>query len=237
MNAKYKKIIFLLLLLAGCATTSLLSSDKEELAPAASFSRAGVQSAGDKRSGKAQGKTIRVQVSGAVLEPGIYDLPADSRAEAAIAAAGGLTENADTERVNMVRKLRDGMLLKVPALKAGGGKKPTQRVAGAAGAFGKKSAAGSAADAYGKNTSGNAANAYGKRGASKVSAQGSVGRVRINSASASELQSLPGVGPALAQRIIAERSRGRFASAEDLLRVSGIGKAKLEKMRAYVEVD
>lgn len=221
MNAKYKKIIFLLLLLAGCAATSLLSSDKEEPAPAASFSRAGVQSAGDKRSGKAQGETIRVQVSGAVLEPGIYNLPADSRAEAAIAAAGGLTEAADTERVNMVRKLRDGMLLQVPALKAGGEKKAAQRVAGASG---------NAADAYGKN-------AADKRGGSKVSAQGSAGRVRINSASASELQSLPGVGPALAQRIIAERSRGRFASAEDLLRVSGIGKAKLEKMRAYVEVD
>lgn len=222
MNAKYKKIIFLLLLLAGCAATSLLSSDKEEFAPAASFSSAGVQGAGGQRSGKAQGKTIRVQVSGAVLEPGIYDLPADSRAEAAIAAAGGLTEAADTERVNMVRKLRDGMLLKVPALKAGGGKKAAQRVAGGA--------SGNAADAYGKN-------AAAKRGASKSDAQGSAGRVRINSASASELQSLPGVGPALAQRIIAERSRERFASAEDLLRVSGIGKAKLEKMRAYVEVD
>lgn len=221
MNAKYKKIIFLLLLLAGCAATSLLSSDKEELAPAASFSSAGVQSAGGQRSGKTQGKTIRVQVSGAVLEPGIYDLPADSRAETAIAAAGGLTEDADTERVNMVRKLRDGMLLKVPALKASGGKKAAQRAAGASG---------NAADAYGKN-------AADKRGGSKVSAQGSAGRVRINSASASELQSLPGVGPALAQRIIAERSRRRFASAEDLLRVSGIGKAKLEKMRAYVEVD
>lgn len=221
MNAKYKKIIFLLLLLAGCAATSLLNSDKEELAPAASFSSAGVQGAGGQRSGKTQGKTIRVQVSGAVLEPGIYDLPADSRAEAAIAAAGGLTEAADTERVNMVRKLRDGMLLKVPVLKAGGGKKAAKRVAGASG---------NAANAYGKN-------AADKRGGSKVSAQGSAGRVRINSASASELQSLPGVGPALAQRIIAERSRERFASAEDLLRVSGIGKAKLEKMRAYVEVD
>ena len=221
MNAKYKKIIFLLLLLAGCTATSLLSSDKEELAPAASFSSAGVQSAGGQRSGKTQGKTIRVQVSGAVLEPGIYDLPADSRAEAAIAAAGGLTEAADTERVNMVRKLRDGMLLQIPALKAGGGKKATQRDAGASG---------NAANAYGKN-------AAAKRGGSNVSAQGSAGRVRINSASVSELQSLPGVGPALAQRIIAERSRGRFASAEDLLRVSGIGKAKLEKMRAYVEVD
>lgn len=227
MNAKYKKIIFLLLLLAGCAGTSLLSSDKEELAPAASFSSAGVQSAGGQRSGKTQGKTIRVQVSGAVLEPGIYDLPADSRAEAAIAAAGGLTEAADTERVNMVRKLRDGMLLQVPALKAGGGKKAAKL---AAGASGKKAASGNAANAHGKN-------AADKRGGSKSDAQGSAGRVHINSASASELQSLPGVGPALAQRIIAERSRGRFASAEDLLRVSGIGKAKLEKMRAYVEVD
>lgn len=223
MNAKYKKIIFLLLLLAGCAATSLLSSDKEELAPAASFSSAGMQGAGSQRFGKTQGKTIRVQVSGAVLEPGIYDLPADSRAEAAIAAAGGLTEAADTERVNMVRKLRDGMLLQVPALKAGGEKKAAQRVAGAG-------ASGNAVNAYGKN-------AAAKRGGSKVSAQGSAGRVRINSASVSELQSLPGVGPALAQRIIAERSRGRFVSAEDLLRVSGIGKAKLEKMRAYVEVD
>ena len=229
MNAKYKKIIFLLLLLAGCAATSLLSSEKEELAPAASFSSAGVQSAGGQRSGKAQGKTIRVQVSGAVLEPGIYDLPADSRAEAAIAAAGGLTEAADTERVNMVRKLRDGMLLQVPALKAGGGKKAAQRVADT-GASGKKAVAGNAANTSGKN-------ATDKRGGSKSDAQGSAGRVRINSASASELQSLPGVGPALAQRIIAERSRERFASAEDLLRVSGIGKAKLEKMRAYVEVD
>lgn len=223
MNAKYKKIIFLLLLLAGCAGTSLLSSDKEELAPAASFSSAGVQSADGQRSGKTQGKTIRVQVSGAVLEPGIYNLPADSRAEAAIAAAGGLTEAADTERVNMVRKLRDGMLLQVPAQKAGGGKKAAQRAAGAAGASGKKVAAGSVSDAFGKNRAD-------KR-------DGSAGRVRINSASVSELQSLPGVGPTLAQRIIAERSRGRFASAEDLLRVSGIGKAKLEKMRAYVEVD
>ena len=62
-------------------------------------------------------------------------------------------------------------------------------------------------------------------------------RVRINSASVSELQQLPGIGPALAQRIVETRSRGRFASVEDLLRVPGIGKAKLAKLRDYVEVD
>ena len=62
-------------------------------------------------------------------------------------------------------------------------------------------------------------------------------RVRINSAGVSELQQLPGIGPALAQRIVETRNSGRFASVEDLLRVPGIGKAKLAKLRDYVEVD
>lgn len=57
---------------------------------------------------------MRVQVSGAVLEPGIYDVPANCRVEEAIAAAGGMTENADSERVNLVRKVRDGMQIRVP---------------------------------------------------------------------------------------------------------------------------
>ena len=61
--------------------------------------------------------------------------------------------------------------------------------------------------------------------------------VRINSASAGELQQLPGIGPALAQRIVETRNSGRFTSVEDLLRVPGIGKAKLAKLRDYVEVD
>lgn len=61
--------------------------------------------------------------------------------------------------------------------------------------------------------------------------------VRINSASAGELQQLPGIGPALAQRIVETRKGGRFTSADDLLRVPGIGKAKLAKLRNYVEVD
>lgn len=62
-------------------------------------------------------------------------------------------------------------------------------------------------------------------------------RVRINSASAGELQQLPGIGPALAQRIVETRNSGRFTNADDLLRVPGIGKAKLAKLRDYVEMD
>lgn len=114
MQSNHKKIIFIAVLLAGCAVTSFMSSKDKD----ASLPVAPVQSASTQRTAKkAQSETIRVQVTGAVLEPGIYELPAGSRAEAAIAAAGGLTADADTERVNMVRKLRDGVLLRVPAFK------------------------------------------------------------------------------------------------------------------------
>lgn len=73
MQAKAKKIIFLAILLTGCIITSLISTnDKEKALPGGSS----LQSAQCAVASKAQqAKTVRVQVSGAVLEPGIYDLP------------------------------------------------------------------------------------------------------------------------------------------------------------------
>lgn len=63
------------------------------------------------------------------------------------------------------------------------------------------------------------------------------GRVRINLASATEIEQLPGVGPVLAARIVAHREAfGPFATVEDLLDVSGIGEAKLASMREAVVV-
>ncbi len=61
--------------------------------------------------------------------------------------------------------------------------------------------------------------------------------INLNTAGLAELDSLPGIGPTLAQRIIDERERhGPFARVEDLLRVSGIGPAVLEKIRDLVTV-
>ncbi len=59
-------------------------------------------------------------------------------------------------------------------------------------------------------------------------------RININTASAQRLEELPGIGPAMAQRIVAERSVRKFSSVEDLERVKGIGPKKLEKIRPYV---
>ena len=58
------------------------------------------------------------------------------------------------------------------------------------------------------------------------------GPVNINTASAEELDTLPGIGPAMAQRIIEFReTEGAFTSIEDIKKVKGIGEAKFEKMK------
>jgi len=62
-----------------------------------------------------------------------------------------------------------------------------------------------------------------------------VGRIDPNRASASELMRLPGIGPALAGRIVADRDQnGAFRSPEALLRVRGIGPKTLERIRGYL---
>ena len=218
MQAKAKKLIFIAILLTGCIITSLISTnDKAKALPGGSS----LQSAqGAVASKAAQAKTVRVQVSGAVLEPGIYDLPASCRVKEAIVAAGGLTENADSERVNLVRKVRDGMQIRVPVQKAARTNSTQRKNAQAKSGLGE-----SASGKSGSNKAGSGRNSS------------MMQSVRINSASAGELQQLPGIGPALAQRIVETRNRGRFTSTEDLLRVPGIGKAKLAKLRDYVEVD
>lgn len=60
--------------------------------------------------------TLRVQVDGAVLNPGIYQLPEGARVEDAIKYAGGLRADADTSKLNMVAKLKDGQRITVPTI-------------------------------------------------------------------------------------------------------------------------
>ncbi len=73
----------------------------------------------------------------------------------------------------------------------------------------------------------------GQAGAGQGAGQGAAqattqGKLNINSASAAELETLPGIGPSTAQKIVSERTaNGSFKSVDDLMRVSGIGEKKL----------
>lgn len=152
---------------------------------------------------------VLVHVTGAVRKPGLVSLSTGARVVDAVAAAGGLTEDADPARINLARPVTDGEQLAVP------------RVGEAAPA----AAPGTAGDAAGGGTAVGAA----------PGAAGAV--VNLNTASQAELETLPRIGPALAQRILDYRqSNGRFAQPTDLLKVSGIGQKLFDGLKDRVTV-
>lgn len=140
--------------------------------------------------------SILVHVTGAVRTPGLVSLGPGARVVDAVAAAGGMADDADPAAINLARPVADGEQLMVRRVgeSPGGG-------AGVTGAEGS--------------------------GAAPVA-----GPVNLNTASAAELETLPRIGPALAQRILDWRqANGRFAQASDLLKVSGIGQKLFDGLK------
>jgi competence protein ComEA len=72
--------------------------------------------------------------------------------------------------------------------------------------------------------------------APSVRAPAQPSRVDLNRASAEDLESLPGIGPAIAARIVAAREEQMFTSLDDLVRVRGIGAATIERLRPHASV-
>ena len=164
---------------------------------------------------------VQVYVSGAVAKPGLYEVPAGSRAAAAIAAAGGMTLEANADKVNLAKLLKDGMQVNVPRLNAK--QLREQRSVAVAGEI--------AVTAGGNNSV--VGNSSAVTGSAKAK---TMGKVSLNTASAAELKVLPGVGDVTAQRIVEYRDSHRFASIEEIMQVKGIGKAKFAKMQPYLEL-
>lgn len=159
----------------------------------------------------------QVHVSGAVLGPGLVRLPPGARAAEAVAAAGGLAADADPAAVNLAAPVADGQQLHVPAL--GTAAPPAQAISPAAGA---PAALGGIAPASAVG----GAPALGAAGAGPAGGA----PVDLNQADAAELERLPGVGPALAARILQHRqSHGPFRDVQGLLEVSGIGQKTLDR--------
>ena len=157
---------------------------------------------------------IVVDVDGAVAHPGLYKLPPDSRVQAALAAAGGLSPQADAHRSNRAAKLHDGQKLYV--LSQGESTPPL-------------------AASSGQGCEGQACTSA-EGGLSGSDPEGQ-GLVNINTANAAQLTQLPGVGPAIAQKIIDYRTaNGPFTSVDDLTKVPGIGAAKLAQIKSHARV-
>ena len=173
--------------------------------------------------------TVRVHVAGAVNNPGVYTLPAQGRAVDAIAAASGAAADADLDRVNLAGALSDGVQIYVPHRGETAAPAQIQPNGGTANAG-----------------QGNAANGASQGGTQPQpartltpagNAQKGSAPVNINTATAEELQTLPRIGPAMAQRIIAWReAHGGFRSVDELDAVPGIGPSMLENLRPLVTI-
>ena len=183
--------------------------------------------------------TVRVHVAGAVNNPGVYTLPAQGRAVDAIAAASGAAADADLDRVNLAGALSDGVQIYVPHRGETAAPAQIQPNGGTANA-------GQGTAANGASQNGTAQNGAAQSGAQPqpartLTASGSAQKgstpVNINTATAEELQTLPRIGPAMAQRIIAWReAHGGFRSVDELDAVPGIGPSMLENLRPLVTV-
>ncbi|MFJ7294038.1 helix-hairpin-helix domain-containing protein [Streptomyces collinus] len=176
-----------------------------ERGPGAAGMPAGAPSGAASGSDKAGTAAIVVDVSGKVRDPGIHRLPAGSRVADALHAAGGVKPGTNTDGLNRARFLVDGEQVIV------GGPAPV----GGTGAGG--TAPGSAA------------------GAAAGAAAAPAAPVPLNTATADQLDTLPGVGPVLAQHIIDYRTQhGGFRSVDELREVNGIGDRRFADLRNLV---
>lgn len=176
---------------------------------------------------------------GAVLRPRVYRVAEGARVRDLIERAGGLAPEADIADVNLAARLIDGTTLTIGARRVAG-----QRVIGEDtglnpsaylhSGHGVDYAPAPLPAAAGTDTPD--AEIGGGAGIAKKPKAPS-GPVNLNTADAEALATLPGIGPALASRIVAYRTQQAFSSVEDLAQVPGIGPKKLDAVRAYATVE
>jgi competence protein ComEA len=147
--------------------------------------------------------SLVIDVAGEVRRPGVYHLPAGSRADAAVQLAGGVTTHAERAAVNLAMPLHDGQQVVVP-------RHGVAPVASAgAGAAGGNAAPPGAAPAQ---------------------------PISLSTATVEQLDTLDGIGPTLAARIVQYRdAHGGFKSVDELRQVSGIGDKRFAALRKAVQ--
>jgi competence protein ComEA len=144
-----------------------------------------------------------VYVTGAVIQPGVYTLPINSRVNDAIQVAGGPAAGADLSLMNLAAPLKDGERIWVP-------NQPTDTTTP------------SLSPIINQPTTENPSQNH---------------PLNLNTATQAELETLPGIGPSRAQKIIAYRAaNGLFMATEDLLKIDGISNGIFTKIKDLIAV-
>ena len=152
---------------------------------------------------------IAVHIMGAVKNEGIVELNEGARVSDAINSAGGLAEDADMSKINLAYVLEDGVKIRIPSIND----EHTEEYITTDGVEIVESSS---------QTTQNGGNSKS-------------GLININTANETELDSLPGIGPSIAAKIINYREEnGAFASIEDIKNVNGIGDSKFEELKDLI---
>ena len=153
-------------------------------------------------------KYITVDISGEVNKPGVYRIKEEDRLNDLIIMAGGLTEEADIDRINRARFLSDGAKVYIPSINEKSLDLPLDH-----------------------NSGDETGNDYLKEDSS------SKGKVNINTASQKDLETIPSIGPITAEKIIRYRETiSKFQSIEDIMNVPGIGEKTFENIKDYISI-
>jgi len=151
---------------------------------------------------------VAVHVIGAVPRPGLYEFPEGARVQDAIDAAGGVLTEANVNAINLAALLEDGQQLDIPY---NDGFVPPAP---------------------------NTTTLVLPSSTEVPTSDPNVDLVNINTASLEELDTLPGIGPTTAQKIIDYRTtNGPFATIEDIMNVSGIGISTFDGMKDLISVN
>lgn len=163
--------------------------------------------------GTAGSAIIYVDIGGEVNAPGVYELSEGTRLFQLIEKAGGLTDDADIDVINRAETVYDGQKILIAS---------TEETMNSA-----EKAASNAATEIGGGIAADSNSAY-SSGDSKVN---------INTAGSVDLQTIPGIGPSKAERIIEYRSsNGYFKSIEDIKNISGIGDKTFDNIKKYITI-
>ena len=147
--------------------------------------------------------TIKIHIAGAIKNPGIIELEENARIADAVEKAGGMTEEANIEKINLAYQVKDGQKIYIPSIYDIG---ETEIITNEAG----------------EKIIENEENS-------------SESLININTATETELETLPGIGPSTALKIVKYRKEnGNFKKIEEIKNVSGIGEAKYEKIKEYI---
>lgn len=239
-----KILVLVVLILMGACAVFKQSTDEVEVDRKEYFEK--IEEAVTKERAP---KLIEIYITGAVARPGIYKARAGTKVREVLPLAGGFLPNADLTKLNLIRKCRDGLHIRVPYIRVKKEKIRRNKEEERVGAMAKTPAYERAqwltkATEYRDSRRGQIRRGRRrKNAASKVYAGTNAGaakaftkRVNINRAKAEELAELPGIDYAQAKAIVRYRWGHTFIHRKGLIHVPGMTKRKLKNIEHLVEV-